>query len=153
MWWGQRRVHGGVTQAYTGTMALQLFEALRSVSEDENVMSLSEDMARVFAFTTDSSTINLWPAIIVLGLLALAIIPIYEYVTTGSLPDFPQSKNSYYTESDGYTHQYEGYRTIQDNTITGILDSIDTEAMVQRMKTMAGKVRHGIDLFKDVTQS
>merc|ERR1712226_308393 len=118
----------------------------------ENVRSLTEDMAR-FSFTTDTTTVNLWPAIIVMGLLALAIIPLYEFMTTGSAPDiFSESKNSYYTDSQGYTTGYEGYRTLENNSIAGLLESIDTGAMAERMKAMAGKVRQGVSLFKSLSQ-
>merc|ERR1712098_685941 len=92
----------GVGHRETWKMAASLIETLRSVSSDDAVMSLSEDMGRFFSYTTDSSTVNLWPQIIVIGLLALAVIPLYELLTTGSYSTYPQSKNYYSEESQGY---------------------------------------------------
>merc|ERR1712126_649475 len=126
-----------------GTMSVTLLETLRSVSSDDAVMSLSSDMGRFFSYTTDSSTVNLWPQVIVIGLLALAMIPLYELLTTGSYSTYPQSKN-YYSE------QYQGYRAIDENTIDHILESINSGVMAQRMKEMAGKVRDGVNLVKDI---
>ena len=40
----------------------------------------------------------------------------------------------------------------QENRIGGILESIDTGVMAERMKAMAGKVRQGVSLFKSLSQ-
>merc|ERR1712080_398355 len=90
-------------------------ETLRSLNEDDAVQSLTEDMGRFFSYTTDSSTVNLWPQVIILGLLALAIIPLYDLLSASSSSTYPQSKN-YYTES-------QGYRAVDENRIDRILES------------------------------
>merc|ERR1712126_631923 len=126
-----------------GTMSVTLLETLRSVSSDDAVMSLSEDMGRFFSYTTDSSTVNLWPQVIVISLLALVSIPLYELLTTGSYSTYPQSRNYYSEES-------QGYRAVDENTINHILESINSGVMAQRMKVMAGKVRDGISLVKEI---
>merc|ERR1712098_136736 len=130
----------------TRTMALTLIDTIRSVSEDDAVVSLTEDMGRFFSYTTDSSTVNLWPVIIevtVLGLLALAVIPLYQLLTTGSYSNYSQSKNYYSEES-------QGYRAVDENTIHHILEFINSGVMAQKMKEMAGKARDGVNLVKQI---